>query len=210
VILVLTNSALESLVSESLSSVCVYCGSSQGADPAFAAAAASLGRLLAQRGIRLVYGGGHVGLMGVVADAALGAGGEVHGVITQALQEKEIAHRGLTTLRVVETMHERKAAMADMADGFIMLPGGFGTLDEFLEAVTWTQLGVHTKPCGALNVSGYFDPLLALFGQATQQGFLRAEHRDLVIVEADPALMIHRLHSWVPVTVAKWLDRSER
>jgi uncharacterized protein (TIGR00730 family) len=188
----------------------VYCGSSPGADPQFAAAAAALGRLLARHGIRLIYGGGHVGLMGVVADAALSEGGEVHGVITQALEEKEIAHHGLTTLKVVETMHERKAAMADMADGFIMLPGGFGTLDEFFEAVTWTQLGVHAKPCGALNVNGFFDPLLGLFARATQQEFLRPEHRDLVIVEADPALMIRRLGSWVPLTVPKWLDRSER
>jgi uncharacterized protein (TIGR00730 family) len=201
---------LESLVPESLSSVCVYCGSSPGVDPGFRSAAASLGRLLARRGLRLVYGGGHVGLMGVVADAALGEGGEVHGVITRTLEEKEIAHRGLTTLTVVETMHERKAAMADLADSFLMLPGGFGTLDEFFEAVTWTQLGVHAKPCGALNVNGFFDPLLALFARATEQRFLIPEHRDLVIVEADPALMIDRLRSWVPVTVDKWLDRSER
>ena len=195
---------------ESLSSVCVYCGSSPGVDPGFRSAAASLGRLLARRGLRLVYGGGHVGLMGVVADAALGEGGEVHGVITRALEQKEIAHRGLTMLTVVETMHERKAAMADMADGFLMLPGGFGTLDEFFEAVTWTQLGVHAKPCGALNVNGFFDPLLALLARAAEQRFLIPEHRDLVIVEADPAMMIDRLRSWVPVTVDKWLDRSER
>jgi uncharacterized protein (TIGR00730 family) len=148
--------------------------------------------------------------MGVVADAALGEGGEVHGVITRALEQKEIAHRGLTMLTVVETMHERKAAMADMADGFLMLPGGFGTLDEFFEAVTWTQLGVHAKPCGALNVNGFFDPLLALLARAAEQRFLIPEHRDLVIVEADPAMMIDRLRSWVPVTVDKWLDRSER
>jgi uncharacterized protein (TIGR00730 family) len=197
-------------VPESLSSVCVYCGSSPGVDPGFRSAAASLGRLLARRGVRLVYGGGHVGLMGVVADAALGEGGEVHGVITRALEQKEIAHRGLTMLTVVETMHERKAAMADMADGFLMLPGGFGTLDEFFEAVTWTQLGVHAKPCGALNVNGFFDPLLALLARAAEQRFLIPEHRDLVIVEADPAMMIDRLRSWVPVTVDKWLDRSER
>ena len=131
-------------------------------------------------------------------------------MITRALAEKEIAHGGLTSLRAVETMHERKAAMAAMADGFIMLPGGFGTLDEFFEAVTWTQLGVHAKPCGVLNVNGYFDPLLTLFATATEQRFLRPEHRDLVIVEADPELMIHRLRSWVPVAATKWLDRSER
>jgi uncharacterized protein (TIGR00730 family) len=197
-------------MSGSLASVGVYCGSSPGADPGFAAAAGALGRLLGRRGIRLVYGGGHVGLMGVVADAALSEGGEVHGVITRALQEKELAHQGLTTLRVVETMHERKAAMADLADGFIMLPGGFGTLDEFLEVVTWTQLGVHAKPCGVLNVSGFFDPLLALFASAARQRFLRPEHRDLVIVEADPEPLMDRLDAWAPLAVAEWLDRSDR
>ena len=148
--------------------------------------------------------------MGVLADAALAEGGEVHGVITRALEDKEIAHRGLTTLKVVETMHERKAAMADMADAFVMLPGGFGTLEEFLEVVTWTQLGIHTKPCGVLNVRGFFDPLVALFATATQQRFVREEHRDMVIVEPDPVTMLDQLGSWAPVTVDKWLDRSQR
>lgn len=193
-----------------LSSICVYCASSPGVDPGFAASAASLGQLLARRGVQLVYGGGHVGLMGVVADAALAEGAEVHGVITRALENKEIAHRGLTTLQVMETMHDRKAAMADMADAFIMLPGGFGTLEEFLEVVTWTQLGVHTKPCGVLNVRGFFDPLVALFETATQERFVRNEHRDMVIIESDAATMLDRLSSWTPVTIDKWLDRSER
>ena len=193
-----------------LSSVAVYCGSSPGADPAFAAAAASLGRLLATREIRLVYGGGHVGLMGLLADAVLRQGGEVHGVITRALEEKEIAHGGLTTLQVVETMHERKAAMADKSDGFIMMAGGFGTLDEFFEVVTWTQLGIHAKPCGILNVNGYFDPLLALLQTATRERFLLPAHRDLVVAEPDPAALIERLGSWTGRTVDKWLDRSQR
>jgi uncharacterized protein (TIGR00730 family) len=193
-----------------LSSVAVYCGSSPGADPAFAAAAASLGRLLARHGIRLVYGGGQVGLMGVLADAVLRDGGEAHGVITRALEEKEIAHPGLTTLQVVETMHERKAAMADKADGFIMLPGGFGTLDEFFEVATWTQLGIHDKPCGILNVNGYFDPLLALLQTATRQHFLLPAHRDLVLTEPDPAALIGRLGAWTGSTVEKWLDPSQR
>jgi uncharacterized protein (TIGR00730 family) len=193
-----------------LSSVAVYCGSSPGADPGFAAAAASLGRLLAEREIRLVYGGGHVGLMGVLADAALRHGGQVHGVITRALEAKEIAHRGLTTLEVVETMHERKAAMADLAAGFIMLPGGFGTLDEFFEVVTWTQLGIHSKPCGVLNVNGFFDPLLVLLELATTQRFLHPGHRDLVVTEPDPVSLIDRLGSWTPGTIDKWLDRSQR
>ena len=197
-------------MSVSLTSVAVYCGSSPGADPGFAAAAGSLGRLLARRGIRVVYGGGHVGLMGVLADAARGEGGEVHGVITRALEAKEIAHPSLTSLRVVETMHERKAAMADLADGFVMMPGGFGTLDEFFEVVTWTQLGVHVKPCGILNVNGFFDPLLLQLAQAADQRFLRPHHRDLVIVEPDPALLIDRMGSWAPVVLDKWLDPSER
>lgn len=197
-------------MSVSLTSVAVYCGSSPGADPGFTAAAGALGRSLARRGIRVVYGGGHVGLMGVLADAARSEGGEVHGVITRALEAKEIAHPGLTSLKVVETMHERKAAMADLADGFVMMPGGFGTLDEFFEVVTWTQLGVHVKPCGIVNVNGFFDPLLAQIAQAAEQRFLRHDHRNLVIVEQDPDRLIDRLGSWVPVVVDKWLDRSER
>jgi uncharacterized protein (TIGR00730 family) len=193
-----------------LSSVAVYCGSSPGADPGFAAAAASLGRLLAERQIRLVYGGGHVGLMGVLADAALARGGEVYGVITRALEEREIAHQGLTALDVVETMHERKAAMADKSDGFIMAPGGFGTLDEFFEVLTWTQLGIHSKPCGILNVNGFFDPLLELLATATRQHFLRPDHRDMVVTEPDPVALIERLAAWTPSAVPKWLDRSQR
>jgi uncharacterized protein (TIGR00730 family) len=207
---VLGKPPLETLMPRSLSSVAVYCGSSPGADPAFAAAAASLGRLLADRGIRLVYGGGHVGLMGVLADAVLRHGGEVHGVITRALEEKEVAHQHLTALQVVATMHERKAAMADLSDGFIMLPGGFGTLDEFFEVVTWTQLGIHAKPCGILNVNGFFDPLRELLELATTQRFLRPEHRDMVVMEPDPVAMLERLSSWRPSTADKWLDRSER
>ena len=193
-----------------LSSVCVYCASSPGADAAFASAAASLGELLARRNVRLVYGGGHVGLMGTLADAALAAGGEVHGVITRALDEKEIAHNGLTSLRVVETMHERKAAMADRSDAFIMLPGGFGTFEEFFEVVTWTQLGVHSKPCGVLNIGGFFDPLVALFDSAVRERFVRTEHRDMVIVEAQASTLLDRLSEWSPVIVDKWIDRSER
>jgi uncharacterized protein (TIGR00730 family) len=193
-----------------LSSVAVYCGSSPGADPAFAAAAAALGRLLAERGVRLVYGGGQVGLMGVVADACLAGGGEVHGVITRALAAKELAHRGLTSLAVVQTMHERKEAMADLAGGFVMLPGGFGTLDEFFEVLTWTQLGIHAKPCGVLDVAGYFAPLRDLLEAATQQRFLRPGHRDLVIMDTDPGRLLDRLDEWQPVVVDKWLDLPQR
>jgi len=191
-------------------SLCVYCGSSPGADPAYAEAAAALGALVARRGMALVYGGGHVGLMGVVAEAALAEGGEVHGVITRALQEREVAHHELTSLTVVETMHERKAAMADRADAFAMLPGGFGTLDEFFEVVTWTQLGVHAKPCGLLDVSGFFTPLLALIDHATQERFIRPEHRASVVVDTDPAALLDRLATWSPPVLEKWLDRGDR
>jgi uncharacterized protein (TIGR00730 family) len=198
------------VASGSLSSVAVYCGSSPGADPGFAAAAAALGRLLAERGIRLVYGGGHVGLMGVVADACLAGGGEVHGVITRALEAKELAHRGLTSLAVVETMHERKQAMADLAGGFVMLPGGFGTLDEFFEVLTWTQLGIHAKPCGVLDVAGFFAPLRDLLEVATRQRFLRPAHRDLVIMDSEPGRLLDRLDVWQPTVVDKWLDPHQR
>jgi uncharacterized protein (TIGR00730 family) len=193
-----------------ISSVAVYCGSNLGTDPAYAQSAAALGRTLAERGIRLVYGGGHVGLMGAVADAVTQHGGEAHGVITEALQAKEIAHQGLTSLKVVKTMHERKAAMADAADAFIMLPGGFGTFDEFFEVVTWTQLGIHAKPCGILDAAGFFAPLRALLDGAVTAGFVHPAHRDLVIVDEDPARLLGRLAAWVPVTVSKWLDRTDR
>ncbi len=191
-----------------LSSVGVYCASSLGADPAFAEAAESLGRVLARRDIRLIYGGGRVGLMGVLADAVLAEGGVVHGVITRALKDKEVAHLGLTTLQVVTTMHERKAVMADQSDAFVMLPGGFGTLDEFFDVLAWSQLGLHLKPCGILNVNGFFDPLLELFESAARQRLLRPEHRDMVVIESDPESMIGRLSRWTPVTVDKWLDRD--
>jgi uncharacterized protein (TIGR00730 family) len=193
-----------------LKSVCVFCGSSPGRQPGFVEAAVALGRTVARRGMTLVYGGAQVGLMGVVANAAMEEGGEVHGVITRSLETREITHRGLTHLDVVETMHERKAAMADRADGFVMLPGGLGTLDEFFEAVTWTQLGVHDKPCGVLDVDGYFDPLEALLDNATGQGFVRTEHRGLVIVDADPGTLLDRMAEWEPVVIDKWLDRDDR
>jgi uncharacterized protein (TIGR00730 family) len=198
------------VASGGLASVAVYCASSPGADPGFAAAAAGLGRLLAERGIRLVYGGGHVGLMGVVADACLAGGGEVHGVITRALEAKELAHRGLSSLAVVETMHERKQAMADLAGGFVMLPGGFGTLDEFFEVLTWTQLGIHAKPCGVLDVAGFFAPLRDLLEAATRQRFLRPGHRDLVIMDSEPGRLLDRLDEWQPTVVDKWLDLRQR
>jgi uncharacterized protein (TIGR00730 family) len=193
-----------------LSAVAVYCGSNLGNDPAYAAAAGSLGRTLAKRGIRLVYGGGQVGLMGVVADAALENGGEVLGVITEALVAKEVSHRGLARLQVVGTMHERKAAMADAADAFVMLPGGFGTFDEFFEVLTWTQLGIHAKPCGVLDAAGFFGPLRALVDGAVAAGFVHPAHRDMIVVDDDPARLLDRLAAWTPVTASKWLDRADR
>jgi uncharacterized protein (TIGR00730 family) len=193
-----------------LTSAAVYCGSNSGADPAFEQAAVSLGRTLAVRGIKLVYGGGHVGLMGAIADAVVENGGEGHGVITEALQAKELAHLGLTSLQVVGTMHERKAVMADLADAFIMLPGGFGTFDEFFEVVTWTQLGIHAKPCGILDVDGYFAPLRAMLDNAVSAGFVHPAHRDMVVIDDSPAGLLDRLAAWTPVTVSKWLDSADR
>lgn len=193
-----------------LGCVAVYCGSSTGSDPRCVEAAARLGEVLARREIAVVYGGGQVGLMGVVADAALAAGGEVHGVITRALELHEVAHGTLTTLTVVDTMHERKAAMADRADAFVMLPGGFGTLDEFFEVVTWTQLGIHAKPCGIVEVAGYFAPLLAWFDGAVAAGFVRPEHRASIVVETEPAALVDRLARWRPAVAERWLDADER
>jgi len=197
-------------VSIELSSVAVYCGSNPGTDPAYAQAAASLGRIMAERGIRLVFGGGDVGLMGTVSAAVLEHGGAAHGVITEALRAKEIASEGLTSLVVVETMHERKAAMADASDAFVMLPGGFGTFEEFFEVLSWTQLGIHAKPCGVLDVAGFFAPLRALLDGAVTAGFVHPAHRDMVIVDDDPARLLDRLAAWTPVTVSKWLDRADR
>jgi uncharacterized protein (TIGR00730 family) len=193
-----------------LSAVAVYLGSSMGTDPGFAAAAKSLGGLLAARGIRLVYGGGRVGLMGVLADAVLRGGGSATGVITRALEDKEIAHHGLMDLTVVHTMHERKAMMADRADGFIMLPGGYGTMDEFFEVLTWTQLGIHVKPCAILDVNGYFGPLVGLLDNAAGSGFLRDDHREMVLTGTDPGDLIDRMAAWTPPATEKWLDPSER
>jgi uncharacterized protein (TIGR00730 family) len=193
-----------------LKSVAVYCASSPGFDVAYARAAGGLGTLLAERGMKVIYGGGHVGLMGVVADAALSAGGEVHGVITRELEAKELAHHGLTSLAVAETMHERKAAMADAADAFIMLPGGFGTFDEFFEVVTWTQLGIHVKPCGVLDVGGFFAPLRGQLDAMTSAGFLRAEHRDMILIDEDPVALLGRLAAWTPPRVPKWLGPAQR
>jgi hypothetical protein len=193
-----------------LHAIALFCGSSPGADPAFRAEAASLGRTFAAQGIRLVFGGGSVGLMGAAADACLAAGGEAVGVIPRLLLEKEVGHRGLTALHVVETMHERKALMTELADGFIALPGGYGTLDELFEALTWQQLGYHRKPVGLLNVSGFFDHLLAFMDHARDGGFLRPMHHDALCLDRDLPALLEKLRAAEPPDTAKWLDRQLR
>ncbi len=190
-------------------SVCVFCGSMTGTEPAYDEAARALGRALAAEGITLVYGGGRVGLMGVVAEAALEAGGEVVGVIPRALLEREIAHTGLPDLRVVGSMHERKALMSELSEGFIALPGGTGTLEEFFEVLTWAQLGEHRKPCGLLHAGRYYDPLLAVFDHMVSQGFLSEELRDMVLVKTGPEALLEALAGYQPPRVVKWIDRAE-
>jgi uncharacterized protein (TIGR00730 family) len=186
--------------------VCVFCGARTGSDPAFAEAAKRFGAFLGRTGRTLVYGGGHVGMMGILADAALAAGGRVIGVIPQALVDKELAHRSLTELRVVDSMHARKALMAELADGFVALPGGIGTLEELFEIWTWGQLNLHAKPYGLLEVNGFFDPLLAFLDSLVEKGFVRPEHRAMLLVEPDPARLVERMASHRPVQVPKWLD----
>jgi uncharacterized protein (TIGR00730 family) len=192
-----------------LNSICVFCGSSFGNEPAYKDAAHALGSTLAQKGFTLVYGGGNVGLMGEVADAALEAGGEVIGVIPQALVDREIAHEKLTKLHVVGSMHERKALMSKLSDGFISLPGGNGTLEEFFEVLTWAQLGEHRKPCGLLNVGGYYDPLLTVFDHMVDKGFLAERHRSIVQVKSTTEDMLDALQSYVPPDTVKWIDKTE-
>ncbi len=192
-----------------IQSVCIYCGSNSGSRPAYTSAANEMGALLARRRIRLVYGGGRVGLMGAIADAVLAGGGEVIGVIPQSLVSKEVAHLGLKDLRVVPSMHERKALMADLADAFIALPGGFGTLEEFAEILTWAQLGLHRKPHGLLNIEGFYDPLLAFFNHAVTENFIRQAHRELVISETDPARLLDALATVQPPNLDKWIDRDQ-
>jgi uncharacterized protein (TIGR00730 family) len=189
--------------------VCVYCGSNSGSLPAYAEAARELGTVLAGRGIGLVYGGGRVGLMGLLADAVVAGGGEVIGVIPEALAKREIAHFGLKDLRVVGSMHERKALMAELADAFIALPGGFGTMDEFCEALTWAQLGLHRKPLGLLNVAGFYDQLLAFFDHAMERSFIRPAHRHLVQAESDPGRLLDLLAQIQAPVFPKWIDRDQ-
>jgi uncharacterized protein (TIGR00730 family) len=190
--------------------ICVFCGSSPGSRPEYGIAAEEMGRELVRRNIGLIYGGGNVGLMGMIADAVLKAGGEVQGVIPENLMAREVGHKGLTKLHVVRSMHERKALMADLSDAFVAMPGGFGTLEEFCEVVTWTQLGLLAKPCGILNVLEFYTPLLRMFDHAVEEQFLKPENRALVLARESPADLLQALEEWRPVRVEKWLTRETR
>ncbi|WP_043308859.1 TIGR00730 family Rossman fold protein [Pseudomonas sp. ML96] len=194
----------------SLKSVCVFCGASPGARPIYHEAAANLGRSLAERGLTLVYGGGAVGLMGVVADAALAAGGEVIGIIPQSLERAEIGHKGLTRLEVVDGMHARKARMAELADAFIALPGGLGTLEELFEVWTWGQLGYHAKPLGLLEVDGFYSRLTDFLDHLVAERFVREQHRSILQVSESPTALLELMNDWQPTAAPKWVDREPK
>ena len=189
--------------------ICVFCGSSVGARPAYVQTTRALGGAIASRGLTLVYGGGNIGLMGVLADAVLNRGGRVIGIIPQALVDKELAHRGLTELRIVHSMHERKALMADLADAFVALPGGYGTLEEFCEVVTWSQLGLHRKPCGLLNTEGFYDAFLSQINRAVADQFIRSEQRGLVEVAESPEALLDRLAQSHLPPPRQWIAQDE-
>ena len=192
-----------------MKSVCAFAGSSGGSHGDYSTMARSLGRAIVERGWALVYGGARVGLMGALADEVLLHGGHVTGIIPESLLAKEVAHAGLSELRVVKSMHERKAMMADLSDGFVALPGGWGTVEELFEVLTWGQLGLHTKPCGLLNVRGYFDHLLTFVGHAVAEGFVRPEYRPMILTSTDPDRLLDLLVAYKPPTVEKWISRSE-
>ena len=188
--------------------ICVYCGSNRGAREAYLDAARRLAAVLVEKNIELVYGGASAGIMGVIADETLTLGGRVHGVLPTSIRHKELAHPKLTQLHVVETMHERKSLMAELSDGFIAMPGGFGTLEEIIEIVTWGQLQFHAKPCGVLNVDGYFDHLLAFLSHAEAEGFIRSENRGLLLADTDPGSLLQQFSDYEPSSVTKWIDDS--
>jgi len=192
-----------------LKRVCVFCGSSSGVRPVYAESARAMGQALLRRGIGLIYRGGCVGLMGEIADVVISSGGEVIGTIPQALVAREVAHRGITELIIVRSMHDRKAKMAELADAFIALPGGYGTFEEFCEVITWAQLGLHRKPCGILNVEGYYDALLALFDKAVAEGFLNPVNRSLVLQSSEPDRLLDLLHSYRPPQVQQWIGNEQ-
>ena len=192
-----------------MKSVCVFCGSNPGNDPVYADGARAMGREIARRGLILVYGGGAVGLMGIVADAALEAGGEVHGVIPRALRDKEVGHHHLTRLEIVDTMHIRKARMAELSDGFIAMPGGIGTFEELFEIWTWGQLGIHSKPLGLLNVAGFYDPLAVFLDRTVEAGFLKQTHRAMAMTDTQPETLLDRMEQYVPAATIKWVEKEE-
>jgi uncharacterized protein (TIGR00730 family) len=189
--------------------ICVFCGSNNRANPVYLESAERVGLFLAENNIELVFGGGRVGLMGKIADTVMHHGGKVIGIIPESLAIKEVAHQGLSELIIVDTMHERKAQMADHSDGFIALPGGFGTFEELCEIITWAQLGIHHKPCGFLNINNYYDPLIKLFDQATAEGFVHPEHRTLVLIEETIEQMFEKMKNYQPPNIEKWLDKKE-
>jgi uncharacterized protein (TIGR00730 family) len=190
--------------------ICVFCGTNTGSHPDYGAAARRLGQIMAEQGIELVYGGASVGIMGELADSVQEHGGHVTGIIPQQLVEKEAAHTGIPNLIVVASMHQRKSQMADMSDGFIALPGGIGTLEGFFEVLTWGQLGIHAKPSGILNVKGYFDGLTGFLDHAVREGFLTREHRDAIMVESDPAVLLDRMKAYTPPEREKFMGRTHR
>jgi uncharacterized protein (TIGR00730 family) len=192
----------------SMKRICVFCGSNNGANPVYLETAATVGKFLAANDIELVYGGGRVGLMGKLADTVLAMGGKVTGAIPQSLAAKEVAHKGLTELHIVESMHERKALMAELADGFIALPGGFGTFEELCEIITWAQLGFHSKPCALLNVNGFYDHLIAMFDVAARENFIRPEHRKIVLIENEIGKLYELMRTYSPPLIEKWLDKK--
>lgn len=192
-----------------MKSVTVFCGSNSGFRSEYAEAAKNLARHLVERNIRLVYGGGNVGLMGIIADETMLQGGEVIGIIPDSLDKREVGHRGITELRVVGSMHERKAMMAELADGFIAMPGGIGTFEEFFEILTWAQLGFHDKPCGILNVANYYDGLLALCDNAVTEGFLRPVHRQLILDDSDAISLLDKMTNFQPQPLEKWVDKED-
>ncbi|MEP6992176.1 MAG: TIGR00730 family Rossman fold protein [bacterium] len=192
-----------------LTTVCVFCAASPGRQPGYVEQAAAMGRFLATSGRRVVFGGGRTGLMGALADGALSAGGEIIGVMPRHLVEREVAHDGLTELRVVESMHERKSVLAEISDGFLALPGGLGTMEELFEVWTWGQLGLHGKPYGLLNVEGYFAPLLAFLDHGVAEGFIQQQYRDLLVVDTHPGALVERMEAVSPPTLPRWAT-SER
>jgi uncharacterized protein (TIGR00730 family) len=188
--------------------ICVFCGSNNGLNPSFLETSEKVGKFLAGQKIELVYGGGRVGLMGKIADTVLANGGKVIGAIPESLANKEIAHQGLTELHIVQTMHERKALMAELSDGFIALPGGFGTFEEFFEIVTWAQLGIHQKPCALLNVNGFYDHLIAMIDGTTSENFIREEHRGIVLIENEIERLFDLMKNYRPPAIEKWIDKK--